>query len=73
MVNKQSKENARTAATVGKRQIKIKIGEATDIQATNYLFQIHRSLNNRVYLLGTVLYETIFRQMSLKEKFDEGT
>ena len=70
-VNKQSKGNA---ATVGKKQIKIKIGGDSDIQATNCLFQTHHSLNNlKVYLLGIVLYETFFGQMSLKEKFSEGT
>ena len=62
MVNKQSKG----------KQIKIKIGGDSNVQATNCLFQIHHSLNNQAYLLGIVFYETFLGQMSLKEKFSEG-
>ena len=61
MVNKQSKGNAKSVATVGKEQRKIKIGGASDIQATNCLFQIHHSLNNQDCLLGIVLSLKLFR------------
>lgn len=39
----------------------------------NCLFQILSSVNNQVYFLRIVLYETFLAHMSPKEKFSDGT